>query len=225
MRRFRTLASELRAYVVATPEGNRYPGVGLAAKLPMVEPRRTDSPARPAGPIDDVEDAPPASAAQGDGDETALAEGLRARDEEAIEDFLSRYRHLLQHCISQFVSEAGTKEDLFQELVTYVLERIDGNRYDPTKGSFGTWLYRVAWCRCVDLKRRENASRRLSTMPSSELTREPADLAPTPAAFANLAISRLGRLNRKKSHKISKPGNLSLLASLRRAYSRDVRLE
>ena len=68
--------------------------------------------------------------------------------------FLERYRSLLFHCISHFEREPSARDDLYQELVLYALERLDADRFDPEKGSLGTWLYRVAWCRCVDLKRK-----------------------------------------------------------------------
>ena len=93
-------------------------------------------------------------------EEYELVVGLRGRDEEAVAAFLERYRSLFYHCISHFESEPGAREDLYQDLVLYVLERLDRDRFDPSKGSFGTWLYRVAWCRCVDLKRKESARRR-----------------------------------------------------------------
>lgn len=79
--------------------------------------------------------------------------------------FLERYRPLFHHCIGHFETDHSAREDLYQDVVLYVLDRLDRDRFDSTKGSFGTWLYRVAWCRCVDLKRKQAARRnpRLST--------------------------------------------------------------
>lgn len=74
--------------------------------------------------------------------------------------FLERYKSLLHHCIGHFEADAGAREDRYQDLVLFVLERLDRDAFDPEKGSFGTWLYRVAWCRCVDLKRRDGAGGR-----------------------------------------------------------------
>lgn len=93
-------------------------------------------------------------------DDLRLIDGLRARSEPAVTAFLERYKALLHHCIGHFESDAGAREDRYQDLVLYVLQRLDRGAYDSAKGSFGTWLYRVAWCRCVDLKRRESASGR-----------------------------------------------------------------
>lgn len=93
-------------------------------------------------------------------EEHELVEGLRKRDEDAVAAFLERYRSLFYHCISHFETDPSSREDLHQDLVLYVLERLDRDRYDSAKGSFGTWLYRVAWCRCVDEKRKQSARRR-----------------------------------------------------------------
>lgn len=93
-------------------------------------------------------------------EEHELVEGLQQRDEEAVAAFLERYRSLFYHCIGHFETDVAAREDLYQDLVLYVLERLDRDRFDSSKGSFGTWLYRVAWCRCVDEKRKQSARRR-----------------------------------------------------------------
>ena len=93
----------------------------------------------------------------GTSDEVELVRGLTARDPQAVEGFLGRFRSVFHHCIAQFESDAGQREDLFQELFVTVLERLDRDSFDPAKGSLGTWVYRVAWCRCVDLKRKATA--------------------------------------------------------------------
>ena len=59
-------------------------------------------------------------------------------------------------------------------------ERLRRNTFDPVKGSFGTWLYRVVWCRSVDLKRRQNARRTLRPTASNEELEEQVDEAPEP---------------------------------------------
>ncbi|MFT5152320.1 MAG: RNA polymerase sigma factor (sigma-70 family) [Planctomycetota bacterium] len=86
-----------------------------------------------------------------------LVKGLTQRDDYAVSIFLERYRALFFHCISHFEADPSARDDLYQELVLYVLERLDRDRFDRTKGNFGTWLYRVSWCRCVDLKRKQGA--------------------------------------------------------------------
>jgi RNA polymerase sigma-70 factor (ECF subfamily) len=101
-------------------------------------------------------------------EEVDLVRGLQARDPHAMEVFLERYSPLLHHCISQFAGRELERDDLLQELIKYSLERIDGDHFDPERGALGTWLYRVAWCRCVDLQRRLKARQ----APGSRLPQE-----------------------------------------------------
>jgi RNA polymerase sigma-70 factor (ECF subfamily) len=92
-------------------------------------------------------------------DEQQLVEGLRQRREEVVSVFLERYRPLFYHCISHFEPDPAARDDLHQDIVMYVLHRLDRDSFDAAKGTLGTWLYRVAWCRCVDLKRKQTARR------------------------------------------------------------------
>lgn len=117
-------------------------------------------------------------------EELELVQGLRERNDASVELFLQRYRSLFFHCIGHFESEAAAREDLLQEIIVYVLERIDQQSYDPAKGSLGTWLYRVAWCRCVDLKRRDSARKTTKLATVGEKVPERADPSPTPGETA-----------------------------------------
>jgi RNA polymerase sigma factor (sigma-70 family) len=113
-------------------------------------------------------------------EELDLVVGLRERSESAVAAFLERYRSLFYHCIGNFETDHALREDLYQDLVLYVLERLDRDSFDPGKGSFGTWLYRVAWCRCVDLKRKEGARRRPRLTTAGDLIPEREDDHPSP---------------------------------------------
>lgn len=128
-------------------------------------------------------------------DEVQLVQGLRAREETAVAAFLERYRSLLFHCIGHFEHEASARDDLYQELVLYVLERLDADRFDPNKGSLGTWLYRVAWCRCVDLKRRTSGSRPRRVGASADSVPDRPDPSPGPGDQAGEA--EIGNLVRR----------------------------
>lgn len=126
--------------------------------------------------------------------DTELVAGLREGREGAVEHFLQRYQPLFHHCIAQFESDAVGREDLFQDLSWHVLDRLDRNSFDPQKGSLGTWVYRVAWCRCVDLKRKENARRSLNGLSVDEEPPERPDLDSDPGRAAGEAeISALVR--------------------------------
>jgi RNA polymerase sigma-70 factor (ECF subfamily) len=128
-------------------------------------------------------------------DEKKLVIGMRARDEKVVATFLETYRSLLFHCIGHFESEASARDDLYQELVLYIFERLDAGRFDPDKGSLGTWLYRVAWCRCVDIKRRTGGARHLKHSQDSESAPERPDHSPGPQDQAGDA--EVGTLVRK----------------------------
>jgi RNA polymerase sigma-70 factor (ECF subfamily) len=113
-------------------------------------------------------------------DEPQLVEGLRARTDEAVRVYLERYHSLFLHCISHFEADPTRREDLLGDLTWYALERLERDRFDPQRGSLGTWLYRVAWCRCVDLKRRQNAKRRVHLTTGVDDLSERADVGPQP---------------------------------------------
>ena len=119
-------------------------------------------------------------------EEQVLVDGLRQRDEEAVAAFLERYRSLFYHCIGHFESDLIAREDLYQDLVLYVLERIDRGSFDKSKGSFGTWLYRVAWCRCVDEKRKQSSQRRPRLAAMGDHVPEQEDQSPGPQENAGL---------------------------------------
>jgi len=123
-------------------------------------------------------------------DDTLLVEGLRARDDDAVRAYLERYRPLFLHCISHFEQEPAARDDLLADLSWHALERLAQDAFDPARGSFGTWLYRVAWCRCVDVKRQQNARRRIRLSPQGDDLPERADpAAPLPEALAGAEIS------------------------------------
>jgi RNA polymerase sigma factor (sigma-70 family) len=128
-------------------------------------------------------------------DEQELVAGLRQRREETVAVFLARYRPLFYHCIGHFEGDHAAREDLYQDVVLYVLDRLDKDSFDPDKGSFGTWLYRVAWCRCVDLKRKEGARRNTRLTPIGD--RMPERVDPTPGPGTTAGEAEIGSLVRR----------------------------
>ena len=117
-------------------------------------------------------------------EEVDLVNGLRERDPKAMEAFLQRYSPLLHHCIGQFAGRDLEREDLLQELLKYSLERLDGGHFDPERGALGTWLYRVAWCRCVDLQRRLKVRQAPGSRLPQEAVPEQGDEDPSPLEVA-----------------------------------------
>lgn len=141
-------------------------------------------------------------------DEAQLIAGLRARREPAVAAFLERYKALLYHCIAHFEADQAIREDLYQDLVLFILERLDREAFDPGKGSFSTWLYRVAWCRSVDQKRREGTRRRPRLASIGEELPERIDEAPGPDEAAG--SSEVGGVVREALAELS-PEDRSLL--------------
>lgn len=131
----------------------------------------------------------PTSPATNEADEE-LVRGLLAGEPEAAKRFTDSYKAIFQHCVAQFESNATSREDLFQNLIFHVLERLRQGAFDASKGSFGTWLYRVAWCRSVDLKRKENARRRVPVQNTDDDLTEKAD--PTPGPERQVGDEELG---------------------------------
>lgn len=122
-----------------------------------------------------------------------LVQGLLDRNDDAVRAYIQRYRPLFHHCISHFETEPGAREDLFQDLCWYALERLAQGSFDAEKGAFGTWLYRVAWCRCVDVKRQQNSRRRLRVSPAAEEDL-PDRVDPSPSAHEQLGEDEIGGL-------------------------------
>lgn len=119
-----------------------------------------------------------------DPDGAELVRRVQDREPGAMEALLEEYRPLMLHGVGQFVTGEAAKEDLLQDVLGYVVERLDRDRFDPEKGTLSAWLYRVVWCRCVDLKRRESTGGRLPTLPSFEDLTEPSDDSPDPSEVA-----------------------------------------
>lgn len=117
-------------------------------------------------------------------EELDLVAGLRARPREGVSEFLERYKSLFYHCIGHFENDHSAREDLYQDIVLYVLDRLDQGSFDSARGSFGTWLYRVAWCRCVDIKRKAGARRNPKLTPVGDRMPERADQSPSPGEVA-----------------------------------------
>lgn len=126
------------------------------------------------------EHAPPTSSAE----DEELVRGLLAGEDLSVERFIERYRPLFLHCIGHFEADPVAREDLLQNLLWHTLERLRQGAFDGGKGAFGTWLYRVAWCRAVDLKRKENARRRVPLQLVDEDLPEEPDPQPGPEQAA-----------------------------------------
>ncbi len=121
-----------------------------------------------------------AARAQSGVDEEQLVSALLAQSDEAIREYLERYRPLFQHCAARFESDSKAREDLQHDLASFALDRLRRGAFNAERGRFGTWLYRVAWCRCVDLKRKDEAQRSVELAPAGDDLPDSADQSPSP---------------------------------------------
>src|ERR1700676_5091842 len=71
----------------------------------------------------------------------AIAQGLRRRDPELLDQLIEQYQHLLHLYLFFLAGNAHLAEDLFQETWIRVLER--GQQYNG-KSKFESWLFAIA---------------------------------------------------------------------------------
>jgi RNA polymerase sigma-70 factor (ECF subfamily) len=104
-----------------------------------------------------------------------IAQGLRRRDPDLLDELISRYQHRLPRYLWTLTGNRETAEDLFQETWIRVLER--GHQYDP-RWRFEAWLFSIARNLAIDLlRRREPESLDALLNPGGEhATREWADI-------------------------------------------------
>lgn len=102
-------------------------------------------------------------------DEQLLA-NLRAGDLDAFDRLYGRYERRLYGYIRRIVSDQGRAEDLLQEVFMKVLQ---DQTFDPERGRFSAWLFKVARNACLmELRRskRRHAAYERVPEPSPEPT-------------------------------------------------------
>ncbi|MBI3472878.1 MAG: sigma-70 family RNA polymerase sigma factor [Candidatus Solibacter usitatus] len=115
-------------------------------------------------------------------DDSALAERLRRRDQQAMADLYDRYGRLAYSVIFRIVRDSGIAEDLTQETFLRVWNRMPG--FDSARGSLGAWLLAVARNRAIDYLRSVDGRMARSAYEVVDLE--------NPALFANLEKEVLG---------------------------------
>ncbi len=90
----------------------------------------------------------------------AFATAMRWDRPAFVERFLRECRPLLASCVSHFVADRSTQDDLYQDVVFFVLERMK-DEFEQNKLPLGIWLYRTAWARCVEVLARREAQKKL----------------------------------------------------------------
>jgi RNA polymerase sigma-70 factor (ECF subfamily) len=89
-------------------------------------------------------------------DVNALIVRWQGGDEHAAEALYSYHRDRTFRLAYGLLGNQDDAEEVAQDALAYALTNID--RYDPVRGSFGTWLHVIAVSRCRDRQRRQRLS-------------------------------------------------------------------
>src|SRR5437879_13096233 len=81
-------------------------------------------------------------------DDTSLVARMQRRDPQALAELYDRYGRVTFSLILRVVRDTGIADDLVQETVLRVWNRVQG--FDAQKGSIGPWLLAVARNRAID---------------------------------------------------------------------------
>jgi RNA polymerase sigma-70 factor (ECF subfamily) len=92
-----------------------------------------------------------AQAAQVQGENAAIARGLKKQDPEMVDELIELYQHRLLRYLMFLTGRRETAEDIFQETWMRVLLR--GAQYNG-KARFDTWLFTIARNLVIDLSRK-----------------------------------------------------------------------
>jgi len=90
--------------------------------------------------------------------DVALVAALQAREESALVELNARYRGVLIGAIMKVTHDLTESEDILQEVLIQVWDRIES--YDATRGKLSSWLTTVARRRAIDRIRQTCAYRR-----------------------------------------------------------------
>jgi len=97
-----------------------------------------------------------------------LIRRCQAGDGEAFGLLFEEYKNLVYRTVYLTLGSTAEAEDLLQEVFLLVHRFLDS--YDPKRGAFSTWLYRITVNACLNWRRR-----RPSIQSLEELADEPAD--------------------------------------------------
>ena len=84
-----------------------------------------------------------------------LVRRVAAGDERALGGLYDRYAGLVYGAGTRYLGDRGQAEDLVQDVFLSVWR--NAGRFDPSRASFSTWVYRITRNRATDLVRRRKA--------------------------------------------------------------------
>jgi RNA polymerase sigma-70 factor, ECF subfamily len=80
--------------------------------------------------------------------DAVLIRRCQAGDDDAFGLLFEQYKNLVYRTAYLTLGTAADAEDVLQEVFLQVHRSLDS--YDPLRGSFGAWLYRVTFNRCLN---------------------------------------------------------------------------
>jgi len=80
----------------------------------------------------------------------------QAGDEQAFAELFHNYKNLVYKTAYLMLGDAYEAEDVLQGVFVQVYKSL--NAYDPEKGAFTTWLYRITVNRCLNWRRKRRSS-------------------------------------------------------------------
>ena len=92
-----------------------------------------------------------AAVCEGEGENAAIARGLKRGDPELLDHLIETYQHRLMRYLMFLTSKREVAEDLFQEVWIRVLRR--GAQYNGN-ARFDTWIFTIARNLVIDLSRK-----------------------------------------------------------------------
>lgn len=90
-----------------------------------------------------------------------LVRRSQAGDGEAFGLLFEQYKNLVYRTAYLMVGTAADAEDILQEVFLQVHRSLD--TYDPTRGSFSTWIHRVTVNRCLNWRRGRHVTDQLES--------------------------------------------------------------
>jgi len=85
-----------------------------------------------------------------------LIRRCQAGDEQAFAELFRQYKNLVYKTAYLMLGDPDEAEDVLQEVFVQVYKFLDA--YDPGRGAFTTWLYRITVNRCLNWRRKRRPS-------------------------------------------------------------------
>ncbi len=96
-----------------------------------------------------------------------LADGLRARDERALEQLYDRYADAVYALALRVTGDAGAAEEVSLDAFWQIWKQAE--RFDGSQGSLQNWLFTVARSRAIDRVRARGAQKRTTVEDFSDM--------------------------------------------------------